>query len=92
MKQLAGNRPTTQSERIYALEQARETESERLKRIEDKLDKRFVEIEDKLNQVFDLLTKAKGIKMFLDSFFKIIGYLAMLAGAAAGIARYFAGH
>jgi hypothetical protein len=78
---LAHSRPTTQTERIYALEEARKTDSERL----DKIEKMVTE-------VHGVLVNARGFKWVLDGFFKYSGQIAVTCGAIYGCWKFFTGH
>jgi hypothetical protein len=74
-------RPTTQTGRIYALEQARKTDGERLEKIEKKVD-----------DIHNLLVNVRGFKWVMDGVFKYSGQIAIAAGALYGGWKFFTGH
>lgn len=78
---LAGERPTTQSARIYALEQSRKSDGERLDKIETMV-----------AEIHGLLVKARGFKWVMDGVFKYAGQLSIACGAAYGAWKFFTGH
>ncbi len=67
---LAVSRPTTQSERIYALEEARKADGERLGTMETQL-----------KEIHDLLFGAKAILWFLGKVLAWVGGPSAIAGA-----------
>lgn len=77
---LASSRPTTQTERIYALEEARKSDGQRLDKIETML-----------GEIHGILVKARGFKWVLDGLFKYAGQISMAAGAVYGLWK-FTGH
>jgi hypothetical protein len=78
---LAASRPTTQTERIYALEEARKADGERLDKIETMV-----------GEIHGILVKARGFKWVMDGFFKYSGQIAIACGAIYGGWRFFTGH
>lgn len=78
---LAKEPPTTQSGRIFALE-------DRL----DKIEPRLVGIETTLGEVHTLLVNARGFKKVVDAIFKYFGQISMTCGALYGAWRFFSGH
>jgi hypothetical protein len=78
---LASSRPTTQTERIFALEEARKSDGERLDKIENIL-----------LEIHGILVKARGIKWVFDNLFQLVGYAATTGLAGIGVWRFFAGH
>ena len=73
---LAGERPTTQSARIYALEQARQSDYERLEKIEKHV-----------GEIRELLLGAKAILWFVGKISAWIGGPSALAGAGYAVWR-----
>ena len=78
---LASSRGTTQTERIFALEQARKADV-------DRLDK----IEKMVGEIHGILVKARGFKWVLDGVFKYAGQISIACGAAYGAWKFFTGH
>lgn len=76
---LAHDRPTTQSARIYALEQAREADN-----------KRLVKIEETVGDIHELLLGAKAILWFIGKVVAWVGGPSAICGAAFMAWRYLA--
>jgi hypothetical protein len=74
-------RPTTQTERIFALEEARKTDGERLDKIETMV-----------AEIHGILVRARGFKWVIDGFFKYSGQIGIAAGALYGGWKFFTGH
>jgi hypothetical protein len=68
---LATSRPTTQSERIYALEEGRKADAERLGKMETQL-----------KEIHDLLFGARAIIWFVGKVLAWVGGPSAIAGAA----------
>ena len=85
---LASSRPTTQTERIYALEEARKADSDRLDNIEKKVDAGLAMV----GEVHSILVNARGFKWVLDGFFKYSGQIGIACGALYGGWKFFTGH
>lgn len=73
---LAGDRPTTQSARIYALEQARQGDNERLEKIEKKI-----------GEIHELLLGARAIAWFTGKVVAWVGGPSAIAGAGYAVWR-----
>ena len=73
---LAADRPTTQSARIYALEQARATDNDRLEKIEKKL-----------GEIYELLIGARSIAWFTGKVIAWVGGPSAIAGAGYAVWR-----
>jgi hypothetical protein len=84
---LVRNPPTTQSERIYALEEARKADEEARKGHGDRLDK----IETMVKEIHDVLVNVRGFKWVFDGFCKYAGQISMVCGAFYGLWK-FTGH
>jgi hypothetical protein len=79
---LASSRPTTQTERIFALEEARKADGERLDKIETMV-----------GEIHSILVKARGFKWVLDGFFQICRpHRDIVRWAGYGAWRFFTGH
>lgn len=75
---LASSRPTTQTERIFALEEARRTDGERLDKIETMV-----------KEMHGILVNARGFKWVVDGIFKYSGQIAIFCGSAYGLWKFF---
>ncbi|WKA31617.1 hypothetical protein [Bradyrhizobium roseum] len=73
---LATDRPTTQSARIYALEQARATDNDRLEKIEKTV-----------SEIRELLLGAKAIIWFVGKIVAWVGGPSAIAGAGYAVWR-----
>ena len=78
---LASSRPTTQTERIFALEEARKADSER-----------FDKIETMVGEIHAILVKARGFKWVMDGLFKYAGQVGIAASMLYGGWKFFTGH
>lgn len=78
---LASARPTTQTERIYALEEGRKADG-------DRLDK----IETMVSEIHGVLVNVRGFKWVVDAIFKYAGQLSIACGALYGAWKFFTGH
>lgn len=78
---LAASRPTTQTERIFALEEARRADGERLEKIEKKVD-----------DIHNLLVNVRGFKWVIDGGFKYIGQIGTAAAVIYAGWKFFTGH
>lgn len=74
-------RPATQGERIFALEEARKADGERLDKIETTL-----------GEIRDLLIRARGAKALIDGTLKYIGLAASIGAAGVAIWKFVLGH
>lgn len=80
--------PTTQSGRIYALEQAREADEAARKLHGERLDK----IETMVKEIHGVLVNVRGFKWVLDGAFKYIGQIGAASAVLYGGYRFFTGH
>lgn len=78
---LAQSRPTTQTERIYALEEGRKADGERLG-----------SIESKVNEMHEILIAVRTIGRFLKFVVTWFGGPSAIAAAALYGWRFFNGH
>lgn len=80
--------PTTQGERIYALEQAREADDAARKLQGERLEK----VETMVGEIHGILVKARGFKWVMDGFFKYSGQISIACGALYGLWKFSTGH
>jgi hypothetical protein len=80
--------PTTQTERIYALEEARRADEAARNAHGARLDK----IETMVTEIHGVLVNVRGFKWVMDGFFKYAGQISIACGAGYGAWRFFTGH
>lgn len=84
---LATSRPTTQTERLYALEEARKADEEDRKKQTERLDK----IETMVSEIHTVLVNVRGFKWVFDGACKYAGQISVLCGALYAVWK-FTGH